>query len=681
MALVDHLRESSEDMEILRYLTKEYWTLGPTMHTVPTMRKVRTRLLELGVVYVRYHKISRLWTYWNDYTAEGLAVWEESAANEDKEVAIQDKEDKELEDEADIEEYLSVSQVAKRSTASVDVKDPFIISEGDHKMTSPDPPADKDPPAALATAHASGSANDEEAYHSDALPAMQSPQLLLPSSAPAEVEWFQSPPRHLKPYTGKLMMMPLPTRLQHMVQNLQDHDDWYEEEQKKAAPTQTIHQSQARQMDEDGFITVTPQRGSRTGTQPTTRMVPTTADVLTPTTHHNRYHVLMDEVMDKMTAHAKMLEDEAVAHHTTRLGQARTEIETAATDALGQIQEATVQLERHCESQLESLISDLDNFSGQAHQIQQDILNGVRDGTNAARTVPIDDDDELPQPTVSPQSQEHQGPKAGNSNAKEDVPVRRWTKVDYDAIQHPLPKSSPKHAHPAQAPSPVGTQGEDKYADPNYQLPRLRATTTPTMLRTRDRKAVVKFYNAFADMLMEYRVPIKTFDQLSIENLEDPSNTIYPDSLTTESPWFRKYSAPIYVRLEEEGILDPNEPIYRGKLQLYNQMRDGYSVLKSILAATLMVDAKNIGQLSTPPPVDQATHPFEYASLLQEFFTFNRRFNGTIPNANRQPCSFRGCDKSGRMQQRPCNSCMTWSSNQLQVSSHTSWYSRTCRSH
>ena len=97
-------------------------------------------------------------------------------------------------------------------------------------------------------------------------------------------------------------------------------------------------------------------------------------------------------------------------------------------------------------------------------------------------------------------------------------------------------------------------------------------------------------------MLTEYRVPIKTFDQLSIEDLENPANTIYPDSLTTKSPWYKKYSSAIHVRLEEEGVLDPKESIYQGILQLHNQTRDGYSVIKSILAATLMVDAKNIGQ-------------------------------------------------------------------------------------
>jgi hypothetical protein len=356
-----------------------------------------------------------------------------------------------------------------------------------------------------------------------------------------------------------------------MVQSLQDHDNWYEDEEepKKMPPIQTTKSTRAPQVDDDGFITVPPHRSVRYGTQPTN-----IAEVSTLTAHHNRCRVLMEEVIERMTAHAQTLEKEAEIHHTTRLDQAKKEIQTITSDALGQINEATTEMERHCESQLESLISDLDNFSGRAQQIQQEILNGVRDGTNDARTVPIDEEDDPPPLMDRTRTQEHEhGMPVGHQPAAEEVPVRRWTKVDYDAIQNNLPVLAPtSKAHSAPTPSPtVGKQNEDKYSDPNYQLPRLRATTTPTTLRTRDRKAVVKFYNAFADMLMEYRVPIKTFDQLSIENLEDPLNTIYPESLTTESPWFRKYSAAIYVRLEEDGILDPNEPIYRGILQLLIQ--------------------------------------------------------------------------------------------------------------
>lgn len=48
--------------------------------------------------------------------------------------------------------------------------------------------------------------------------------------------------------------------------------------------------------------------------------------------------------------------------------------------------------------------------------------------------------------------------------------------------------------------------------------------------------------------------------------------------------------------------------------QPINRTRDGYGLLKSLLTATLMVEAKNIGQLSTPPQANSAAHPYDFAS-------------------------------------------------------------------
>ena len=77
IALIDYLRDSTEDVGTMRYLTKEYWVLAPTIHTVPTtLKKVRMQLLELGVPYVRHHKNNRLWKYWNDYSEDGIEAWE-----------------------------------------------------------------------------------------------------------------------------------------------------------------------------------------------------------------------------------------------------------------------------------------------------------------------------------------------------------------------------------------------------------------------------------------------------------------------------------------------------------------------------------------------------------------------------------------------------------------------------
>ena len=78
-------------------------------------------------------------------------------------------------------------------------------------------------------------------------------------------------------------------------------------------------------------------------------------------------------------------------------------MKTVVDDAIDWINKATdttcnmrkQELERFCEAlQVESLMTDLDNFSGQAQRIQHEILNGVvQDGVVASRTIPIDDDD------------------------------------------------------------------------------------------------------------------------------------------------------------------------------------------------------------------------------------------------------------------------------------------------
>ena len=158
-------------------------------------------------------------------------------------------------------------------------------------------------------------------------------------------------------------------------------------------------------------------------------------------------------------------------------------------------------------------------------------------------------------------------------------------------------------------------------------LLKLRNTNTPTVLRTVDRKAVIKFYNAFADFLQQYKVPIKTFDQLRIVHLDDPDTAVYPDTLRPGTPLYTKYTTAVYARLEEDQVLDVNEHQYLGLLTMYSRSRDGYNLLKGLLAATLMTDAKNIAQLSTPPPADSTAHPYEYASQLDEFFQYQTKFD------------------------------------------------------
>ena len=150
------------------------------------------------------------------------------------------------------------------------------------------------------------------------------------------------------------------------------------------------------------------------------------------------------------------------------------------------------------------------------------------------------------------------------------------------------------------------------------------------MLRTVDRKAVIKFYNTFTDFLQQYKVPIKTFDQLRIVHLDDPATTVYPDTLRPGTSLYTKYTTAGYAWLEEDQVLDVNEHQYLGLLTMYSRSRDGYNLLKGLLAATLLTDAKNIlAQLSTPPSAGSSAHPYEYASQLDEFF--NTKLSLTVP--------------------------------------------------
>ena len=140
-------------------------------------------------------------------------------------------------------------------------------------------------------------------------------------------------------------------------------------------------------------------------------------------------------------------------------------------------------------------------------------------------------------------------------------------------------------------------------------------------LRGQQRQAVVTWYNSFVDFLKTYRVPIKIFDEFQVHKLDDPAEILYPQSLAGDPHLYDRYSAAIYARLEEDQVLDPENKIYMGLLQLYNSTRDGYSMLKSILAATLLADLRNISVLSTPPTAASDTDPFVYAASLKEFFS------------------------------------------------------------
>jgi hypothetical protein len=149
-------------------------------------------------------------------------------------------------------------------------------------------------------------------------------------------------------------------------------------------------------------------------------------------------------------------------------------------------------------------------------------------------------------------------------------------------------------------------------------------------LRGRDRQAVIKFYNSFVDLHKMYRVPLKILDDMRIDRLDDEREHLYPAGLDISDPDLHdRYSAAIYANLEEDHVLDPSDNLYMGLLQMYNSHRNGYALLKAILAATLMVHSNDLGRLSTPPTAQPGSTPYEFACSFNDFYRGQRQFNRT----------------------------------------------------
>ncbi|KAI2502314.1 hypothetical protein MHU86_12118 [Fragilaria crotonensis] len=203
-------------------------------------------------------------------------------------------------------------------------------------------------------------------------------------------------------------------------------------------------------------------------------------------------------------------------------------------------------------------------------------------------------------------------------------------------LKQPPPRHGPTGYSPTlgHSPSPrmevIHPPGASLHSDVDQQISRLRKANTPTHLRGRDRKSVTVFYNSFVDFHKIYRVPFKILDDLRIDKLDDVTQErLHPADLLEDPTLYDRYSSAIYARLEEDGVLDPSDQLYQGLLQMYNSKRDGYRLLQDILATTLLVPSKNIGQLSTPPTVQQGTTPYDFAWQLKEFYACQLQHNRT----------------------------------------------------
>ena len=199
--LIDHLHvsEDTTNVQLLQYLLKEYHSMAPMMNTVRTLGKVRSRLLEFNVPYLRYDAAINRWWYWNDYSESGITEWKELEQESALSVGIVD--DQTTVDEGEIQSTHNVERTHDTMEEHKHHTEKNDLEEEDPQPSSQSPPILAPP---------------EEAHtHTNSL-------------VPPAQEWLQSPPRLQNPYTGQVVQTPLPERLQKMVCSLQDHSDWYE---------------------------------------------------------------------------------------------------------------------------------------------------------------------------------------------------------------------------------------------------------------------------------------------------------------------------------------------------------------------------------------------------------------------------------------------------------------------
>ena len=293
---------------------------------------------------------------------------------------------------------------------------------------------------------------------------------------------------------------------------------------------------------------------------------------------------------------------------------------------------------------MQQLEAYLDGYHANARVIQADLLIRLRDDVATAyddarqqhmdqvrtRAIPPDDDT-IPEtdPLVHDETS-NSPPLPPQPPETVPIPKRRWAPEVYERFgqpaeprpppvqpftQSPPARYAPSHSHSSMTQHPMTA------AEIDLQVSRYRKASTPTHLRGRDRQSVTVFYNSFVDFSKIYRIPFKILDDVRIDKLDDVTQErLHPEDLLHNPVLYDCYSSAIYARLEEETVLDNSDKLFKGLLQMYNSKRDGYRLLQDLLAATLLVPAQNVGQLSTPPTVTQGTTPYDFACELKEFF-------------------------------------------------------------
>ena len=251
------------------------------------------------------------------------------------------------------------------------------------------------------------------------------------------------------------------------------------------------------------------------------------------------------------------------------------------------IKEQTEKIDDFATNQEQKLVSLLNGYEEHARGLQAKLLTIFHTDLTAtykdtARTerhnnqaIPVDEEEisgQAPNSDIKSIIQEpetHSPPKvsrwanvnqaairAGHSTSAtqaNDIPTDNRYQAVLEEPQEKLPRTD-THQSPSQYPT----------AD-YQQLARLRAATTPNQLRGRDRKSVCGriFYNPFVDFNRIYRIPLKILDDIRLDRLDQEEENVYPTELREKEPQlYDDYISAIYARLEEDGVLDPNIPLY-----------------------------------------------------------------------------------------------------------------------
>ena len=128
---------------------------------------------------------------------------------------------------------------------------------------------------------------------------------------------------------------------------------------------------------------------------------------------------------------------------------------------------------------------------------------------------------------------------------------------------------------------------------------------------------VLSFYNSFADFLASFRIPIVHAIDLTLDA------PVYPTDITIAPALLQRYSAAIYTRLEEQGVIDQTVSRYKGLIQQHNGTRDGYRVLQQLIRPYL--DSQSLTHIPMRPEFSTTDSIYTFAAALTKYFTAQRR--------------------------------------------------------